>query len=233
METASDPVQGVLDREPPIPPRTKRIFGARRVGSSGGPIQSRIGQSETFGDHRLLGLGSGQLRDRIHLIQRKRPFGEPLPQQGQILETTSHPNQLGGSGMTKTEPSRNPLGKVASPICEELLAEVSVDQPVTDLGAENGQTREQMRQHPIHLIIGETLPLHVPNIRRGCDKFGPETSQSEKKSEKHSLGPSRYRPFQSGSRFSRKAASPSAASSVPSATDCASPSQERASARPI
>ena len=49
----------------------------RRIGPTGSPIQSRIGQTETLIDHRFLGLGSGQLRDGIGLIQTQLTSREP------------------------------------------------------------------------------------------------------------------------------------------------------------
>ncbi len=116
---------------------------------------------KTLCDHRLLGLRSGQLRNRIDLIQTTtRPVGESRSKHRQILQPARHPDQLSRSRMTKTEPGRHPLRKIPSPIGQEPLTQIGIDQPVTDLGVKNGQTREQMRHDLIGLIIGETLPLH-------------------------------------------------------------------------
>ena len=87
--------------------------------------------------------------------------------------------------MTKTKPGRHPLRESPGPIRQEPLTPISIDQPVTDLGVENGQTREQMRQDPIDLIISETLPLHAPQrIEAGVTEIGSETGNPERKSEK-------------------------------------------------
>ena len=166
----TNPVQGVLDRQPPLPPGFQPISSRRRVGSPRRPVQGRIRQTQTFRNDCFFGLRSGQLRNRIHLIQRKRPFGESGPKHRQVLESPRHPDQLAGRGMTKTEPGRNPLRKIACPIRQEPLAHIRIDQPVADLRVENGQTREQMRQHPISLIVRKALPLHAPNVRNRCDK---------------------------------------------------------------
>ena len=69
VKIASDPIQRVLDRQPPLPPRTPRILSGGRVGPAGGTIQGRIRQTQTLCNHRFLCLRSGQLRNRIHLIQ--------------------------------------------------------------------------------------------------------------------------------------------------------------------
>ncbi len=207
---------------------TSRI--RRRIRSPGSTVQSRIGQTETCGDHRLLGIRSGQLRDRIHLIQRQLAGSEPFPQHRQILEPTSHPNQLSCSRMTQTEPGRNPLGKVAGPIREELLAEISVDQPFTDLGVENRQTREQMSQNPIHLIIGKALPLHAPNLRKGCDRNRSET-EHPKRNLRISQLPSIGRPTVSASRNSGSISLKAESARVPVASRTLEKKQRAAEAR--
>ena len=66
---ASDPVQGVLDRQPPHPPGITLILTVDGVGPPSGTVQGRIRQTQTLCNHRLLSLRSGQLRDRVHLIQ--------------------------------------------------------------------------------------------------------------------------------------------------------------------
>ena len=91
--------------------------------------------------------------------------------------------------MPQTKPGRNPLRKIPSPIRQEPLTPIRIDQPFTDLGVENGQTREQMRQDPIGLIVGETLPLHdTQRTRQVSDRNGSETEESEKKSERFLSG---------------------------------------------
>ncbi len=180
----TNPIQGVLDREPPFPPRIHHISRRRRIRSPGGTVESSIGQLQTLGDHRRLGIRSGQLRNRIDLIQTHLAGGEPGTQNRQILQSAGHPNQLSSSGMPETKPGRHPLREIPRPIHQKPLTPIRIDQPFTDLGIENGQTREQMRQDPIGLIIAETLPLHHPNVRNRCDKFGSETKESKKKSEK-------------------------------------------------
>lgn len=183
VHVAPDPIQGVLDREPPLPKRIESILGGRWPGSTGGPIQGGIRQPGTLGDQRLLGGRCGQLRDRIHLIQTHFPGGEPLPEQGQISKTTGDPNQLPSGRMTEIEPGRDPLGQIPRPIDQELLGDIGLDQPVTNLSVEHGESGEQLRQHLLHLIVGEPLPLHVINVGRGCDRNGPETDDREKNQE--------------------------------------------------
>jgi hypothetical protein len=92
--------------------------------------------------HLFFGLNSRQLRDRIGLIQAQLASGEHLSEPRQILETTGHPDQLRRRGMSQPEAGTYPLRKVASPVGQELLAGVGFHQPFTDLGVENGQTRE-------------------------------------------------------------------------------------------
>ena len=117
---SSDPIQGVLDRQPPIPPRCDSILRRRRVGSPRGTVQRRIRQTQTFRNHRFLSLRSGQLRNRIGLIQTQLTGGKPLPKQRQILQPAGHepaeppPNDATRSGQTPTAPDsgNHPPGKV-------------------------------------------------------------------------------------------------------------------------
>ena len=156
----SDPVQGVLDRQPAFAPRIHRLIGGERIRSPGGTIQSRIRQTQTLGNHRLLRIRSGQLRDGIDLIETQLTGSEFLLKQRQILQPPRHPDQLSGSRMPKPKSRRNPFRKRPSPIRQEPLTPICIDQPITDLRIENRQTREQMTQDPIGLVIGEILPLH-------------------------------------------------------------------------
>ena len=157
-----------------------QLYG-RRVGSAGGTIQGSIRQTQTLCDHRLLRLRSGQLRDRIHLIQTQLTSSEPGTQQRQILQPPRHPNQLSRSRMAKTKPGRHPLRKIPRPIRQKPLTHISVDQPFTDPGVENGQPREQVTQHLVHLIVRETLPFHSPTVRTGCDRNRSETGHPQGK----------------------------------------------------
>ena len=159
------------------------ILSGRRVGSAGGPIQSRIRQTQTISDHRFLGLRSSQLRNRIHLIQHNSPAPNRYRSRGRSSRPASHPNQLRGSRMAQTKPGRHPLRKIASPIRQEPLTHISIDQPVTDLGVESGQPREQMADPLIHLIIRETLPLHTPNVRTGVTETGQKPANHKENRE--------------------------------------------------
>ncbi len=191
------------------------ILSGWRVGPAGGTIQGRIRQTETFCNHRFLCLRSGQLRNRIHLIQTQLTSREPGTKHRQILQSPRHPDQLSCRRMPETKPGRHPLRKIPSPIRQEPLTPISIDQPFTDLGVENGQTREQMRQDPIGLIVSETLPLHHPNVRTRCDRIRVRNRPFAKKSQKSSAmgrptvrrpearGPSRCRSSRPGSQWRR------------------------------
>ena len=177
----SDPVQGVLDRQPTLPPGIDRILSAGRIRSSGGPIQSRIRQTRNT----LRSPLPRSLQWPVSKSNRSDPDATHQPQTGNARPadpgTSGHPNQLRRRRMSQTKPGRHPLRKIPSPIRQEPLTPISIDQPVTDLGIENGQTREQMRQDPIGLIIGEALPLHAPNVRNRCDRNGQKNRPMRKK----------------------------------------------------
>ena len=175
VHVAPDPIQGVLDRQPPLPKRIESIIGGRWPAPTGGPIQGGIRKTDTFGDQSLLSGRGGQLRDRIHLIQTHFPGSETLPEQGQISKTSGDPDQLPSGRMTEIEPGRDPLGQIPSPIDQELLGDIGLDQPVANLSVEHGEAGEQLRQHLLDLIVGEALPLHVINVGRRWDRNGPET----------------------------------------------------------
>ena len=56
VQMGTNPVQGVLDRQPTFPPGIHHISRRRRVRSPRRPIQGRIRQTQTFCDHRLFGV---------------------------------------------------------------------------------------------------------------------------------------------------------------------------------
>jgi hypothetical protein len=83
--------------------------------------------------------------------------------------------------MTQTESGRNPLGQIPRPISQELLGQIRIDQPLTDLSVEHGDTGEQMGQHLLHLIIAEPLPFHAhqPTNRLGQKRVAKGEIQKE------------------------------------------------------
>ena len=217
VQIASDPVQGVLDRQPAHPAMNSTASSeVGRVGSPGGTIQGRIRQTQTLGNHRFLGLRSGQLRNRIDLIQLNSPAANRERKTGRSSSLSGHPNQLGCSRMTQTKPGRNPLRKIARPVRQEPLTPIRLHQIHSQSRRANAAAqRTENDQYPHRPDHSKTLPLHSPNVRDRCDRNGSETGIEGKS--RNFYRP--YRPFHSGSRFSRKASNPSAASSVPRATD--------------
>ena len=142
------------------------------MGSPGRSIQSSIRQAQAGGDHSFFGFGRSQLRNRIDLIQAQLTGGETRPQDRQILKPTSHAHQLSRRGMSKAKPGRYPLDQIPSPVRQELLAQISIDQPLTDRSVKYRKPGEQIPQDLLHLIIGEPLPHHDSNVRTRCDRFG-------------------------------------------------------------
>ena len=115
IQMATDPIQGVLDRQPPLPPRLPLLIRRRRVCSPTCPIQSRIGQTQTLIDHCFFGLSRGQLRNGIGLIQTQLPSREPGAQYRQTLESPGHPHQLGRGRMPQTRNGPTPTAEGPEP----------------------------------------------------------------------------------------------------------------------
>jgi hypothetical protein len=89
-------VQTALDEQATTFPHIPRILCGWRVCPPRSPIQSGIGQPKTLLDQALLGVDGGHLGNCIDLIQGQVASGEALPEYGQILEPTGHPNQKAG-----------------------------------------------------------------------------------------------------------------------------------------
>ena len=186
------------------------------MGSPSRPIQGRIGQTQAFGDDGCFGLGCGQLRDCVHLIQTHFTGSESGSQDWQIFKATSYPHQLSGRGMSKAKSCRHPLDQIPSPVRQELLAQIGIDQPLTYLGIEDRHPGEQLAENPIHLIVGKPLPFHAPNIRNGTDKNGSENTHIERNlrnlwrwadppsARPEAPDPSRCRRHRPGSRWRRE-----------------------------
>ena len=179
----TDPVQGVLDRQPTFPPRIHHISRRRRVRSPRRPIQGRIRQTQTFCDHRLLGVRSGQLRDRIDLIQRKRPFGEsrrsrradpPVSAPPGPAGMPSHASDQTGPKPIPEDSEPHPPGTVDPDPPPRATHKPRPEQPPKDSENDRSPHRPDHSDTP--------SPWH-PNVSRASDRFGSKPRNQKRNSE--------------------------------------------------
>ncbi len=180
---ASEPVQAVLDRQPPHPPGIHHIRGGWRIRSPRGPIQGSIRQTQTLIDHCFFGLSSSQLRNRIDLIQTQLTSRKPGAKQRKILQSPGHPNQLHSSRMPQPKPGRHPLRKIASPIHQEQLTPIRLDQPFASRGQSCRRKTQKMTDSRLDLII-RIHPLHATQRTNRLGQIRVRNQPSEEKSQK-------------------------------------------------
>ena len=179
-----DPIQGVLDRQPPLPPRLPLISSG-----SAGWLGVRPDPMPHWTIPDIRRSPPPPYREwptsRWH---RSDPDSTRRPQtvtaaRGRSSQPAGHPHQLGCRRMSETKTGRHPLRKIPSPIRQEQLTPIRLDQPFTSRGQSRRRKTQKMTDPLFDLII-RILPLHAPNVQTACDKFGSETSRSEEKSQK-------------------------------------------------
>ena len=151
---------------------------ARRAARS----KAAFDKPKTLGDHRLLGLRSSQLRNRIHLIQLNSPAANRSRNTRQILQPAGHPDQLRRSRMSQTKPGRNPLRKIRAPHPPGTVDPDPPPNPLTSRRQRRRRSAQENGRFPHQPDHSNTPSPYPERIGNRSDRNRSETGHPQGKS---------------------------------------------------